>query len=86
MIYGIWNSSYFMEMFPLISDDSTYKNYEPCNRCKFLHNGTCTPCPLNSLRNEKVVIDDCLYVEQKLGNIDHLKETECRGFAAYRRI
>ena len=72
--YDIWNSRYFMEMFPLILDNSTYKNYEPCNHCKYLQIGVCTPCPLNSLRNEKVVIDDCLYVEQKLGNLTSLEE------------
>ncbi|MGB9928259.1 MAG: PqqD family peptide modification chaperone [Methanosarcina sp.] len=72
--YQIWNSGYFMEMFPLILDSSTYKNYEPCNHCKLLRIGECTPCPLNSLKNEKVVIDDCLYIEQKLGDINNFEE------------
>lgn len=72
--YEIWNSDYFVQMFPLMSDAFTYRNYEPCNRCKFLHNRTCLPCPLDSLRDGKVVFKECLYIEQKLGDIKNLKE------------
>jgi MoaA/NifB/PqqE/SkfB family radical SAM enzyme len=70
--YEIWNSKYFLEMFSLILDDATYQNYEPCNRCKYLKIGICTPCPLYSLNKQKVTIDECLFVEDKLGDLSNL--------------
>lgn len=72
--YEIWNSGYFLEMFPLIFDDATYRNYEPCNHCRYLKTGICTPCPLYSLNNEKVMIEECLFVEKELGNISNLED------------
>ncbi len=74
--YEIWNSGYFLEMFPLIFDDSTYRNFEPCHRCTYLKTGVCVPCPLYSLNNRKVIIEDCLFVEKKVGNISNLRDVE----------
>lgn len=73
--YEIWNSGYFLDMFPLIFDDATYRNYEPCNHCRYL-TSICTPCPLYSLNNEKVMIRECLFVEKKLGDISNLEDVE----------
>lgn len=72
--YEIWNSGYFLDIFPLIYDDVTYRNYEPCNHCGYLKTGICTPCPLYSLNNEKVTIEECLLVEKKLGDISNLED------------
>lgn len=86
--YEIWNSEYFLDMFPLIFDDATFRNYEPCNHCKYLKTGICTPCPLYSLNTEKIMVEECLFVEKKLGDISNWEEQnknvsqfqgECKG-------
>lgn len=74
--YEIWNSDYFLDMFKLITNGDSYKNYEPCNRCKYRRAGVCTPCPLYSLGNEKILIRECLWVEKKLRGISCLEDQD----------
>lgn len=66
--YEIWNSDYYLNMFKFILDADTYKDYIPCNHCKYLKTGYCNPCPLYSL-NSKVLIKTCQIVEKELGDI-----------------
>jgi len=66
--YEIWNSDYYMKMFELILDENTYKDYLPCNHCKYLKNRQCNPCPLYSI-DSTVRIKSCQIVEKMLGDI-----------------
>lgn len=73
--YEIWNSNGYVNMFNLILDENTYKDYTPCNRCAYLKNGTCNPCPLYSL-NSKVNIKVCEIIERELGKISEFDAQE----------
>jgi MoaA/NifB/PqqE/SkfB family radical SAM enzyme len=66
--YEIWNSDYYLNMFELILNDDTYKDYIPCNHCKYLKTRYCNPCPLYSL-DSKVAIKTCQIAEKRLGDI-----------------
>lgn len=66
--YEIWNSDYFVNMFEFILDPNTYRGYDPCNRCRYLKDRSCNPCPLYSL-NSKVVINTCKIAEKVVGDI-----------------
>jgi MoaA/NifB/PqqE/SkfB family radical SAM enzyme len=66
--YEIWNSGYYMNMFKLIWNEDTYKNYTPCNHCKYLKNRQCNPCPLYSL-DSRADIKTCRIAEKALGDI-----------------
>lgn len=66
--YEIWNSDYYLNFFDFILKDETYRDYEPCNHCKYFKNRFCNPCPLYAL-DTKVVIRSCLIAEQELGDI-----------------
>ncbi|HOO97838.1 MAG TPA: radical SAM protein [Caldisericia bacterium] len=41
------------------------KNYVPCNQCKFL-GSICWPCPIPSLRGDKLVMNNCLMMMKKM--------------------
>jgi hypothetical protein len=64
--YEIWNSDYFRAMFPFILRADTYQNYDPCRRCKYLHDRSCNPCPLYSL-DSNVVVHTCKLIEEWTG-------------------
>jgi len=66
--YEIWNSDYYLNMFEFILNDNTYRDYNPCNHCKYLKTRYCNPCPLYSL-DSKVLIKTCQIVEKALGDI-----------------
>jgi radical SAM protein with 4Fe4S-binding SPASM domain len=71
--YEIWNSDYYTNMFKFILNNDTYKNYHPCNHCKYLKNGYCNPCPLYSL-DSNVDVKICRIVEKELGDISGSEE------------
>jgi MoaA/NifB/PqqE/SkfB family radical SAM enzyme len=68
-----WASDYFTTLFELIFDDATYREYRPCNRCKYLKDRTCTPCPLYSL-SSKVAIATCMIAAEGLGDVSGEEE------------
>lgn len=72
--YEIWNSDYFVNMFAFILDLGTYRDYNPCNHCRYLKDRSCNPCPLYSI-NSKVVIHSCLIAERALGDISGHEES-----------
>jgi hypothetical protein len=65
----IWTSRQFMEMFDFVKRAETYAKFEPCNHCKYLADGTCNPCPLQSFRDEPIRYEECLKAEAYLGDI-----------------
>lgn len=65
----IWNCDYYMNMFDFIVDGETYRNYIPCNQCKYLKSLQCNPCPLYSLNESKVVIRSCIAAGRALKDI-----------------
>lgn len=65
----VWNSLQYIETYDFVRRLETYKDFEPCNRCKYLHDRTCNPCPLPSLRGDKVQFAECLKAERYLGDI-----------------
>jgi len=66
--YDVWNSNYFLNTFAYVSDDQSYKSYNPCLRCDHFHNKKCNPCPLDALDLEEFPIESCLYVEKKVAS------------------
>jgi len=86
--YDIWNSSYFLNTFSYVSDDKSYKSYNPCLRCAYFHNKKCNPCPLDAMDLEEFPIESCLHIEKKVSSeigalikeaqaIDQSRDTAC---------
>jgi radical SAM protein with 4Fe4S-binding SPASM domain len=67
----IWASKQYQEMFEFVKRGETYAKFEPCNRCKYLSDRTCNPCPLQAYREEGVRYEECLKAEEFLGDISH---------------
>ncbi len=65
----IWNSRQFVEMYDFVNRAETYAKFEPCNRCKYLHDRSCNPCPLQSFRDDEIRYEECLKAEAYLGDI-----------------
>lgn len=65
----VWRSPQFCEMFDFVKRARTYANFEPCNRCKYLFDRTCNPCPLQSYQQGPIRFEDCLQAEAELGDI-----------------
>ena len=72
----VWNSSQFVEMFEFAKRLDTYRNFEPCNHCKYLHSGVCNPCPLGATPEKIVRFEECLRAEQYLGDISLFGKTQ----------
>jgi len=66
---GVWKSKQFAEMFEFVMRTETYAKFEPCNRCKYLHDGTCNPCPVQAYRDGPIRYAECLKAEAYLGDI-----------------
>jgi len=81
---GIWKSKQFTEMFEFVARAQTYSKFEPCNRCKYLNDGTCNPCPLQAYREGPVRYAECLKAEAYLGDISkRSKEPKTRWEEAH---
>jgi len=64
-----WNSAQFVEMFEFAKRSETYRYFEPCNRCKYLHSGVCNQCPLVATKGKSLRLEECLKAESILGDI-----------------
>lgn len=61
----VWNKESFNIPYALTEGDSLYKNYIPCNKCKYLQK-ECYPCPAGASIEEKRVHKECLYYMNEL--------------------
>lgn len=65
----VWNSKQFIEMFEFVKRPETYAAFSPCNRCKYLFDGSCNPCPLQSYQSDVIRFEECMKAEAYLGDI-----------------
>ncbi|HUB48635.1 MAG TPA: radical SAM protein [Acetobacteraceae bacterium] len=70
-----WESAQFVEMFEFAKRSETYRDYEPCNRCKYLYSGVCNPCPLVATKGKSLRLEECLRAERILGDISAEADT-----------
>ncbi|MGC1120883.1 MAG: radical SAM protein [Candidatus Methanofastidiosia archaeon] len=62
--FEIWSSWEFDKAFELQMDKKTYKNYHPCEECRYLGK-ECFPCPVY-YRERNVLMNDCSEIWGKI--------------------
>ncbi len=61
----IWEGKLYKGLLSSFFKDNALKDYTPCNTCKYLYS-ICYPCPIPTLRGDKLVMRNCMMVMRKM--------------------